>query len=315
MATVMPLRGCVRYFLGKAKDIILRPISSQEANALIKRVHYSGKVVNNSQFHIGVYYQSKLEGAMQFGPSLDKRKIQPLVSGTLWNEFIELNRMAFSEALPRNSESRALGIAMRMLRKHAPHLQWVISFADGAQCGDGTIYRAAGFVLTGIKENNQIWAAPDGEVTTRMVATDTRRLERGRLSPTVARADEAGTRESRTSLTDGRSKTQQAHARALSRVSATKGTNILETGGASMKVFIEAGFKPIPGYQLRYIYFLDPTARVRLTVPELPYSEIERRGASMYRGISRAASIDSDAAGLQPAEEGAVPIAALQTEV
>ena len=27
---------------------------------------------------------------MQFGPSLDKRKIQGLVSGTGWNEFIEL---------------------------------------------------------------------------------------------------------------------------------------------------------------------------------------------------------------------------------
>jgi hypothetical protein len=40
---------------------------------------------------------------------------------------------------------------MRMIQKHYPHVEWVISFADGCQCGDGTIYRAAGFVLTGIK--------------------------------------------------------------------------------------------------------------------------------------------------------------------
>jgi hypothetical protein len=178
-----------------AKDILLRPITRQEADALIKRVHYSGKVVNNSQLHIGVFYQGKLEGAMQLGPSLDKRKIVGLVEGTGWNEFIELNRMAFSDALPRNSESRALSIAMKMIRKHAPHIKWVVSFADATQCGDGTIYRAAGFVLTSIKENNQIWAAPDGEVTTRMVATDTRRPERGRLLEKVAHAQEAGTRE------------------------------------------------------------------------------------------------------------------------
>src|SRR5574343_1116349 len=132
-----------------AKDIRVAPISAADAAALVRRVHYSGKIVNNSQLHLGVFLGGRLEGAMQFGPSLDKRKIQGLVRDTQWHEFIELNRMAFSEALPRNSESRAISIAMRLLRKHAPQIKWVISFADGTQCGDGTIYRASGFVLTG----------------------------------------------------------------------------------------------------------------------------------------------------------------------
>ena len=266
--------------MGGAKDIILRPISATEANALVRRVHYSGKVVNNSQLHIGVFYQGNLEGVMQFGPSLDKRKMLGLVSGTKWNEFIELNRLAFTDVLPRNSESRALSVASKLLRQHAPQLKWLVTFADATQCGDGTIYRAAGFVLTGIKKNNQIWEAPDGEITTRLVATDTRRPERGRLLEKIA----AGARFSRTSLTDGRSKKQQRAARSLSRVTATKGNNVLETGAASMRPFIEAGFKPLEGYQLRYVYFLDPTWRARLTVPELPYSEIERMGARMVRG-------------------------------
>lgn len=295
-----------------AKDIILRPISAQEANALVRRVHYSGKVVNNSQLHIGVFYQGRLEGAMQFGPSLDKRKLQGLVEGTGWNEFIELNRMAFSDALPRNSESRALSIAMKLLRKHAPHLKWVVTFADGAQCGDGTIYRAAGFVLTSIKRNNQVWEFPGGEVATILVATDTRRPQRGRLLESAAQA-----RESRLSLTAQGNKggaKQKQEAQRLSRVTATKGGNILETGGASMRPFIEAGARPIPGYQLRYLYFLDPTARERLTVPILPYSEIERVGAGMYRGqpVSRAGSVVSDAAADHAAEGGANPTPALQ---
>lgn len=81
-----------------------------------------------------------------------------------------------------------------------------------------------------------------------------------------------------------------------------------------MKQFIAAGFKPIDGYQLRYVYFLDPTARERLTVPILPFSEIERRGAGMYKGhkVSRAASIDSDASAIHAEEGGASPTAALQ---
>lgn len=289
-----------------AKDILLRPIDSKTANALVRRVHYSHKVVNNSQLHIGVFYRGNLEGAMQFGPSLDKRKIQGLVSGTGWNEFIELNRLAFTDALPRNSESRALAVAMRLLRQHAPHLKWVITFADATQCGDGTIYRAAGFVLTSIKRNTQIWTAPDGEVTTRMVATDTRRPQRGRLLEKVVRAadvGQAGPRESRTSLTAQGNKggaIQQKNARALChRDPMTKGTSILETGGASMKVFQQAGFVPLPGYQLRYLYFLDPSCRERLTVPVLPYSEIERVGAGMYRGQSHATVVQAVEHGLQ----------------
>src|SRR5574343_86138 len=125
-----------------AKDIRVAPISAADAAALVRRVHYSGKIVNNSQLHLGVFLGGRLEGAMQFGPSLDKRKIQGLVRDTGWNDFLELNRMAFSERLPRNSESRAIAVAMRLIRAHYPHIEWVVSFADGTQCGDGTIYRA-----------------------------------------------------------------------------------------------------------------------------------------------------------------------------
>ena len=62
-----------------AKDIIVKPISSQDANKIVKRVHYSGKVVQNSILHLGVFLENKLHGAMQFGNPIDKRKVLPLV--------------------------------------------------------------------------------------------------------------------------------------------------------------------------------------------------------------------------------------------
>ena len=264
-----------------AKDIRVAPITRQAADAVVKRVHYSGKVVNNSQLHLGVFIGDRLEGAMQFGPSLCKKVIQPIVRDTAWNGFIELNRMAFGEALPRNSESRALSVAFRMIKKHYPHIEWVISFADGAQCGDGTIYRASGFVLTGIKKNNSIWAAPEGETF------------------------------SRTSLTDPSSHWQKSKAREIiNRTTVTKGDHVSMTGAASMKQYKEAGFAPIPGFQLRYIYFLNQSARERLTVPILPFSKIEEMGAGMYRSqkISRA---KEQASGDHPDLGGASPTRAL----
>lgn len=289
--------------MGLAKSLIVKPISSSDAAKVIKSLHYSHKVVQNSQLHLGVFLEGRCGGAMQFGPSLDKRKIQGLVEGTLWNEFLELNRMAFADWLPRNGESRAIGFAMRWIRKTYPHIKWVVSFADGAQCGDGTIYRASGFVLTSIKKNTSLWRAPDGGV----IADATIKTNPLRVF-------------SRTSLTDGRSKQQQQQQAKsiISRHTHKKGGHTSATnGGASMRAYVEAGFAPIPGFQLRYLYFLDPTARSRLTCPILPFSEIDRLGAGMYRGKprTRAGSIDVDASGHQPEEGGSTPTPALNSEV
>ena len=231
--------------MGKAKDIVLRPVGATEANAFIRRTHYSGKVMNGSQIHLGVFYRGVLHGVMQFGPPMDRRNMLDLVEGIGWNEFIELNRLAFTDMLPRNSESRAISVALKMIRKFAPHIKMIISFADATQCGDGTIYRASGFVLTGIKENVSMVKMPDGAIVHEMCFGD---------STTAAKAKQRY----------GKPK------------------------GVSRKRWLQSiGAEPLPGYQLRYIYFLDPSYRERLTVPELPYSEIERRGAGMYKGIKR----------------------------
>ncbi|WP_187399198.1 hypothetical protein [Bradyrhizobium paxllaeri] len=152
----------------------------------------------------------RLEGAMTFGPSMDKSNILRLVRDTAWNGFLELNRLAFLEALPRNSESRALSIALRMIKKHYPHIEWVISFADGCQCGDGTIYRAAGFVLIGIKLNKSLLRLPDGSVTHKMTQV----------------------------------------------TGANRAAHFAKTGSSW-----SGQGEPLDGYEMRYIYFLNPSAR------------------------------------------------------
>lgn len=233
--------------MGDAKQIRVEPIRGADASRVIRSLHYSGKHVRNSQLHYGVFLDGACRGAMQFGPSLDKRKIIGLVADTSWGGFIELNRMAFADTLPRNSESRAIGYAMRHLRKHQPQIEWVVSFADATQCGDGTIYRASGFILTQINENRNLCRLPDGTVIHKMTLES---------SPTAPRPELGG--RSYYQLTDGRYNFRRY---------------VKETGGEVLK-----------GFQLRYIYFLNPAARDRLTVPEIPFSEIRERGATMYRG-------------------------------
>jgi hypothetical protein len=230
-----------------ARDIQVRGIPRSAAVDFVRRHHYSGKVDPRSQVHLGVFYNDRLEGVMQLGPSIDKAKSVGLVRGTSWNGFIELHRMAFSDVLPKNSESRAIGVAMRMLRKNAPHIEWVLSYADGTQCGDGTIYRASGFELLKITPNKSMWRMPDGNVVCKIV-----------LEPGFG--------------------------------SGSKGENNIKarynkTGSETSTSFLKrVGAECLGGYQLKYIYFLNAAARERLTVPVLPFSEIAKAGATMYRG-------------------------------
>jgi hypothetical protein len=146
--------------MGRAKEIIVKVIPSKIANEFVKKNHYSGKVVPNSTLHFGCFLDDKLHGVMSYGPSINKKGTINLVEGTGWNEFIELNRMAFSDYLPKYSESRCIAVSIKLIKKHAPHIKWVISFADGTQCGDGTIYRASGFNLVGLVDNSSLRINP-----------------------------------------------------------------------------------------------------------------------------------------------------------
>jgi hypothetical protein len=236
--------------MGRAKEIIVKVIPSKLANEFVKKHHYSGKVVNNSNLHFGCFLDNQLHGVLSYGSPLDKRKVLPLVQPSLWNEMLELNRMAFDEYLPKYSESRCIAISIRLIKKNAPHIKWILSFSDGTQCGDGTIYRASGFVLTSIKKNDQVWEIEG------MKVTDTS------IRPNI-----------------GSLKTFN---KVVSRVSATKGINILNNGASSMSKFKELGYKPLQGFQLRYIYLIDKSCKI--TVPVLPFSMIDKMGAGMYKG-------------------------------
>lgn len=209
--------------MGRAKEIIVKVIKSKVANDFVKKTHYSGKVVPNSTLHFGCFLDNKLHGVMQYGPSINKKGTINLVEGTGWNEFIELNRMAFDDYLPKYSESRCIAISIKLIKKNAPQIKWIISFADGTQCGDGTIYRASGFKLVGIVNNTAL-----------------------RMNPKTGEAMHV----------------IQAH---------------------HLKMSSEfRNWKPFKGKQLKYIYLIDK--KMKITKDILPFSEIDKQGAGMYKG-------------------------------
>jgi hypothetical protein len=157
--------------MGRAKEIIVKVIPSKIANEFVKKNHYSGKVVNNSSLHFGAFLDGKLHGVLSYGSPFDKSRVLGMVQPCKWNEMLELNRMAFDDYLPKNSESRCLSISIMLIKKNAPHIKWILSFSDGTQSGDGTIYRASGFKLTSIKQNSSIIELPNGQKVASMTFT------------------------------------------------------------------------------------------------------------------------------------------------
>lgn len=233
--------------MGRAKEIVVKVIPSNIANEFIIKHHYSKKKVNNSKLHFGVFLDNQLHGVMSYGSSLQKSRMVGLVEGTKWNEFLELNRMAFDDVLPRNSESRAISQSIKLIKKNAPHIKWIISFADGCQCGDGTIYRASNFILTDIKKNEALFKLPNGEIKHQVSIQS-----------------------------QPKKPLKELNGKCLYDISG---------GTYSIKKWQEISkAELLKGYQLRYIYFIDKSYRKKLTVPEIPFSKINEIGAGMYKG-------------------------------
>lgn len=235
------------------KQIKVKVIPATIANAFIKRTHYSGKVVPNSALHFGCYLNGVLHGVMSYGSPISKAKVLPLVQPCKWNEMLELNRMAFDDALGKNAESRCIAVSIRLIKKNAPHIKWILSFADGTQCGDGTIYRASGFKLTGIKKTRDSYLLPKGESYTAI----TMKLHgyAGSITNYITR--------------------EKYHEFMGSTANMDKFALLMKHIGA----------KNNNGHQLRYIYLIDTKASI--TIPILPFSQIKEMGASMYKGVMR----------------------------
>jgi hypothetical protein len=159
--------------ISENKQYFTKEIGSKIANEFIKKFHYSHKVVSNSKLHLGIFNKtnSRLEGVLSFGyPMNPKSTPQKIVKNSNYTEMYELNRMAMDDEAPKLSESQAIGICIKWLKKYQPHIKWLLSFSDGKEGNVGTIYQATNWTYLGynisdsfyqldnqIMHNVQIW--------------------------------------------------------------------------------------------------------------------------------------------------------------
>lgn len=265
-----------------AKDIIIKVIDSKSSRSIVERYHYSGKCTQNSQIHFGVFLNEKLEGALQFGPSIDKRRMAENL-GIGFNDALELNRMALSDKCPKNSESRALGICLRMLKKKYPHLKIIISFADACQCGDGTIYRASGFKLHSFKKNNSLLSNKNGDIISDKTLNDIL-LPDGRRLTSILKAGEV--------------------------IAKKTIDNVLLSNGKYLSSYLlkYSHLTAIDGYQMKYLFFFDKELEKKFNFVE--FDKIPDN-VKMYKGVKRTEH-DNNVPSFHDGESGANQTSALQ---
>lgn len=142
------------------KALEVRPVLPSVIQGVIEREHYLHSMPAASRRCFGVYLESELVGAVVFtsGP----RQAYRLLVAAKPQDTSVLARLWLSDALPTNSESRVIGIVIRLLQRST---QWklLISYADPASGHVGTIYQATGWLYLGMTEPNSYVTLSDGK--------------------------------------------------------------------------------------------------------------------------------------------------------
>jgi hypothetical protein len=129
------------------------------ARRLLEREHYLHSLSGGTKLAFGVLVGGSLLGALTLGAG--PANAYSLVEWATPDDCLTLTRFWLSDRLPRNSESRFLGVVLRSLKRHSG-VKFLVSYADPAQGHVGTIYQATGWLYTGLSQATPLYDIGDG---------------------------------------------------------------------------------------------------------------------------------------------------------
>jgi hypothetical protein len=127
----------------------LKLIQMETASLCYRKWHYFGDKGFLATYNFGVYFDNFIQGAISYGIP-NAKNIKGYYDKNTQNEFMELTRLALSDNLPKNSESRVIAISLKLLKRAEPKLKGIITYADTAYGHTGIIYKASNFKYIGL---------------------------------------------------------------------------------------------------------------------------------------------------------------------
>ena len=144
------------------KDLVVAPISPSVARDLCEGRHYLKSYPGGALLNFGIFVQHTLLGVAVIG--VGAYNIHRLFRDAEPDQVVCLARLWLDDRCQRNSESRVLGIILRLLRRHQSRVKALVSYSDPTVGHTGTIYRGAGFLYLGRSEAMPLYRLPDGSV-------------------------------------------------------------------------------------------------------------------------------------------------------
>lgn len=117
-------------------------INNRAAAKFLDDHHPLGFGAKNVTVSLGIFWAGKLEGVMTFGAPVSNQAVSRY--GLRLCDALELRKMWMSDVPPAMSESRALGVAARLVKKHYPRLKLLITYCD--ETDRAASYKAAGWI-------------------------------------------------------------------------------------------------------------------------------------------------------------------------
>jgi hypothetical protein len=141
------------------QQIRVKPVPVVIARRLVEQWHYLHSLPGGTCLAFGVFLSRQLLGALTLG--VGPTNAYALVEGATPADCLTLTRLWLSDQLPRNSESRVLGIVLRNVKRHT-RVKFLVSYADPAQGHIGIIYQATGWIYTGLSQATPLYDIGSG---------------------------------------------------------------------------------------------------------------------------------------------------------
>lgn len=160
------------------RSVFVRPINSNIAKELIIKYHYTHKSYK-IRFAFGVFYKTEenpffsgdneeLIGAITYGHPVGFRVVDSIVTDDSLghDNVLELTRLYIHDGYGKNIESYVIGQTFRWLRKNAPEVKVLVSYADPEYGHLGKVYQATNWIYQGcgqskLMEDYSVRLSPD----------------------------------------------------------------------------------------------------------------------------------------------------------
>lgn len=144
------------------KKYFIDLINSSKANKMTALYHYSGVGFKKATVNLGIFRREdqKLVGVLQWGCSYqDNIKLDRYVKEPIdKKDYLELNRFCMADSEGKNSESQAISLGIKWIKKNMPNIKLLVSYAGRKEGNYGYIYQATNWEYLGYFISQGFWS-------------------------------------------------------------------------------------------------------------------------------------------------------------